>query len=229
MREIIYNKELNIKYFDNDRISDSIKKTGKLTHILEDCWGKDYIEEHLYPGAVVLDVGAYIGDSTRFFLDRGCIVYAFEPNFEPFLCLQYNCPQAISLFRPLGKSGQKVYSVWSDIGSTKLNGQAYHVEDNKRSDDCDIPQIELSLCDFMHLEKCDLLKLDAEGSEYRILDNGRPFIEKYKPFLMTEVHKRQMDRQGVTIQDYIELLAELNYERVGKKGVDVFYKHLGKK
>ena len=43
---------------------------------------------------VVWDIGAFIGDHTRFYLDLGKQVVAVEPNPLAFECLTHNCPEA---------------------------------------------------------------------------------------------------------------------------------------
>ena len=48
----------------------------------------------LRPGDVVLDLGAYIGDTAQIFLNQGCEVHAFEVYPDAFLALQHNCPLA---------------------------------------------------------------------------------------------------------------------------------------
>src|SRR4051794_37592702 len=66
------------------------------------------VEATLKPGNVVFDVGAYIGDTTRLFLDRGCTVYAFEPYDDAYECLKHNCPDAQCFHSAVGDAGQTV-------------------------------------------------------------------------------------------------------------------------
>lgn len=225
MHKIYYNETLKLKLLENDTICRAIEKTKSLTHFLTIWDTIPILLKYLYPGSIVMDVGAFVGDSTQYFLDKGSIVYAFEPNYEPYVCLLYNCPQAIPINRPLGKYGQLVYAAWSDTNSHKLGGQAYHIEDHGLADECDVPQYEMSLDQFIHLEKCDVLKLDAEGAEYRILDNGRKFIEKYKPFIITEIKRRQLRKNGSSSKAYQQLLTKLDYVHIATIGDDYFYQH----
>jgi len=226
MHKIYYNETLKLKLLEKDTICTVIEQTKNLTHVLAVWDTIGILSKYLYPGSIVMDVGAFVGDSTQYFIDRGATtVYAFEPNYEPYMCLLYNCPRAIPINRPLGKSGQLVYAAWSDTLSNKIGGQAYYIEDRGLADECDVPQYEMSLDEFTHLEKCDLLKLDAEGAEYRILDNGRKFLDKYKPFIITEIKHRQLQRNGSSSTAYQQLLTKLDYVHIAVIGVDHFYQH----
>jgi hypothetical protein len=66
------------------------------------------IAARLRPGAVVIDAGAYIGDTTKLFERFGCFVYALEPREDAFTLLQYNCPNAITIKRAIGRKGLSV-------------------------------------------------------------------------------------------------------------------------
>jgi 8-oxo-dGTP diphosphatase len=99
----------------------------------------------LLPGQVVFDVGAYIGDTTRTFLRRGCEVHAFEPRPDNFFCLLNNCQDAHCYNVALGDGERYVTDVrCGNMGAySLLPGRRYSIR-----------------IDSMGVDKLDFLKID---------------------------------------------------------------------
>lgn len=56
-----------------------------------------------------------------------------------------------------------------------------------------------------------VLKIDAEGSEYRILKGGREVLGKYAPVLILEVNPEALSSAGSSVDQLVELLVENDY------------------
>jgi FkbM family methyltransferase len=126
------------------------------------------------PGAnrKMIDVGAYIGDSTKWFIDSGFECHAFEPQLDAFECLLKNVHcKAYNI--PLG-SGQMVSTSKQVVGnlggrSLDLNGEISAV----KLDDL--------------FDSVDVIKIDAEGFEPFILEGAKNLLSK-KPFVIVEIN-----------------------------------------
>ena len=62
-----------------------------------------------------------------------------------------------------------------------------------------------------NLDRLDLVKLDAEGSEARILSGGLATLRRFHPRLLIEVDSGHLAAQGSTVADLLEPLADLGY------------------
>lgn len=124
----------------------------------------DYrVADKLYPGAVVFDIGANVGQFSQYCLCREATVVAVEP-YEP------NTMELLKiggLFTPIcvavgGKDGVCTVKT-SDTGDKSLG--AYTVEGEG-----DTEMISLkSLLKLMGYHKIDIMKVDVEGAEYTFL------------------------------------------------------------
>ena len=121
----------------------------------------------LGPGAVVLDVGAYMGNFTRAALEIWrCTVHAFEPVPEFCKHISFGRPHAGELivhqFGLGGQSGRFPMSIRNDSSSLYV--------------DADHPSEVVTIMDVVEawqglgLGDVDLLKLNVEGAEYGLLE-----------------------------------------------------------
>jgi FkbM family methyltransferase len=155
------------------------------------------IRERLYPGSVVIDAGAYIGDTTKLFEGFGCFVYAIEPREDAYMVLRHNCPNVVCLKRALGRRGQKVSfsAAMSNTHETNLGGRQV-----KEDPDSLIACLSL---DELNLQRCDLIKIDVEGFEPFVLEGAAELIQRTKPVLHIEVNLPALSAQGFSGADSI--------------------------
>jgi FkbM family methyltransferase len=139
--------------------------------------------ERMKPGATVIDVGAFIGDHTKLFEDRGCKVFALEPRDDAFACLAYNCPRAIAIRRAVGAPGQtvKLSDNMSNTYAGNLGGRQVAVDASPDGS----PVLAL---DELNPHECALIKIDAEGFEPFVLEGGKSLITRTKPAMLIEVN-----------------------------------------
>ena len=57
-----------------------------------------------------------------------------------------------------------------------------------------------------------VIKIDVEGAEYRVLLGARELLFKNDVSILCEVHPKQMENCGGDIDAFYALLAELGYE-----------------
>lgn len=151
----------------------------------------------------VIDVGAFIGDSTAWF-DGNWRVVAFEPQRDAFSCLSHNCPTATNFPFPVG-NGEIIslqFGEGGNMGARRIRPEAGETCRTMRIDD-------LLLTDVA------FIKIDVEGWEPRVLQGAKATLELCKPLVRVEFNKPALDRNGFTYDDISQYFK-------GWKGVELF-------
>lgn len=145
-----------------------------------------WLEPRLQGCKRVWDVGANIGDHTRFYLDIGLLVVALEPNPLAYECLKRNCGEAICKNVAASDMRGKIKMVISD------NVGASHIDDNG--------QVEVDAIPLDELEEAiwppDFIKIDVEGFESKALSGMEKIVREKKPKLFVEFNKSALERCG---------------------------------
>ncbi len=61
------------------------------------------------------------------------------------------------------------------------------------------------------LARLDFVKLDAEGSEVRILEGGQATVRRFLPIVLMEIGTEHLAAHGSTVNDLLAILADLDY------------------
>lgn len=155
--------------------------------------------QKLHPGHVVVDAGAFIGDTTLPMLKLGCEVFAIEPFVDAFLCLQFNCRRAHCIHRAVG-NGERV-SLSPVIPSNRYGCRYVQAGEGF---------VTLRI-DELHLEKCHLIKVDVEGWELYALRGAEQTIRRYRPLLIVEHYPERIVASGYTETDLTDYIKSLGY------------------
>lgn len=140
------------------------------------------------PGDTVIDVGANIGTHTVFFSKKVAadgIVYALEPQritYE-FLCANLalnGLVNVIPMQIAVGNQTGRVNIPVLDPGSPQ-NFAAMQVEGHHSGD-----MVPLLPLDTLDLQRCNLIKIDVEGMELKVLLGAEKTIRSRRPFLFVE-------------------------------------------
>jgi FkbM family methyltransferase len=174
-----------------------VRQTGTLK------WDKpfDFISKFLGDGSdkVMIDIGAYIGDSAKWFLDTGWTCHVFEPQKDAFKCLELNLAGTRSFFynEALG-SGQSISLAEHDTGN--LGGRSLDLGGSlkaKKIDDFDI--------------KANFLKIDAEGFEPYILEGAKNLLDQ-RPIVAIEINIPGLNKYGFWPHDILKYFE--NYDAI---------------
>lgn len=149
--------------------------------------------------AVVWDVGAYVGDYTRLAAGSGAAVRAFEPEPRNYDLLTDTTPDAVSCHR-IALAEEPGYAhlrrYRPDDGSTWSLGPV---------DGGTTPVTTMDALVAEGWPAPDVLKIDVEGAEARVIDGGRETLDKTQPVVFVEVHAgkanataRALSRAGYT-------------------------------
>lgn len=149
---------------------------------------------------VVWDIGAFIGDHTRAYLDMGKQVVAFEPNPYAFECLKHNCPEATLLNVAVSdKAGHIRFAANPNAGASRItDGGEVEVETFVPDDD-------------FFMAAPDFVKIDAEGWEMHVLRGCEEFIRKSQPIVFIEVNKGALEANGAHPDDIFKFFSDVGY------------------
>lgn len=164
---------------------------------------------HLIPeGGVIIDAGAFVGDHTITYsqiVGRDGAVFAFEPHPVAYQALHLNVARLSNVatfraalsdraedlpFNPIDNAG----------GSFLLDGGSVSVA-------------AVTLDEFLlpNLKRCDLIHLDAEGWEPRILRGARQLIAQFRPVMLVEMCDKHLRRAGSSEPELMAALVALGY------------------
>jgi len=155
----------------------------------------DFLLDLVGAGSTIIDVGAFIGTHTIAFarhVGSNGKVYAFEPRNTMFELLSLNVEQN-KLFNV------KLFNVaLSDVtGTTHINegnlaevdnpGKfSLYLEAESVSVDINNITIVVATLDQYHIDSCDLIKIDVEGMELRVLKGAAETLQRCQPMVLAE-------------------------------------------
>ncbi len=159
-------------------------------------WAMDEVSllaKLIRPGMCVLDVGAFIGTHTLAFskfVGPTGKVYSFEPRKEIYEILTENvsindCENVSALNVGLAEKEQILTLPLVDINQV-LNFGGLSLETDNALPSSGTCQVHISTIDGLDFEKIDLIKLDVEGMERKVLDGAVKTILRDRPMIFCE-------------------------------------------
>ncbi|BCX15092.1 MAG: hypothetical protein KatS3mg088_775 [Patescibacteria group bacterium] len=153
----------------------------------------DLLGKFINPGDIVLDIGAYIGTHSVFFAKKvspGGLVIAIEPQRTAYNLLNTNISlnellNVITIHKFASNIHQKI-TVPLLNPYVKQNFGAIKISKFKEGE-----IVESVLIDDFHLSGCNLIKIDTEENEDKIIEGGLKTIKKYKPIIYVENNEIQ--------------------------------------
>lgn len=174
----------------------------------------EYINDHQYKfyqylkgNKVVVSAGANCGLHIRFFAKKFEKVYAFEPDPLNFHCMVNNAQydNVIKMMCALGAENKLI-----DIYRAEL----IHCGSHRVNDSTLSGRVPMLMIDTLKLDACDLIQLDVEGYEGKVLEGAIETILRYNPVITVET------LQGVDYPDVLKIMNMLAYEKVDFSGSD---------
>lgn len=143
---------------------------------------QDYFK-HVKQYNVVVTAGANCGLHARVFANRFKHVYAFEPEWLNFYCLTRNCPE------------NNVYKLQAGLSNYNgmcgvINYDPTNTGTAKISKDGYIPVFTI---DSLNLHCCDLIQLDVEQHEERVILGALKTIKDFLPVISIETITEKID------------------------------------
>ena len=198
-------------YYDNDMLGNTTIKTNKLwepelTNFVKTIHQKFGIRN-------IIDVGANFGYHTLLFSKEVSEnVYSFEPQLQNFQLLQRNVKNNnvtnVKLFNlACGDTNCDVqmplitdWSVVENMGDFTPNviKDSYSITKSIVLDDMDFKNI-------------DLIKIDVQGWEKKVLHGTRNILKEYKPALIVEFEWFQLKKTNTTCEELYGFIRKQNY------------------
>ena len=165
----------------------------------------------------MVDVGGNVGRWSSTFASHFKNISAFEPAHYNIECFKENCKQHDNIklheygLSNINSTGVLDVIVPNHLGSTQV------VERSKGN-------IKLRPMDEMMFPWLDVLKIDVEGAELKVLEGGKNTIDTCSPIICLE---RCVFNQGNEGKEAINnWLIEMGYSRVYKITRDCIYERL---
>jgi len=174
----IYNTKLRLLQSDELILNDNTFKSKNFSSDPLDMVGESYVDffysdllNNIDTSGVVIDAGANVGFFTLYCLQNLNLyrIYSIEPDVLPFFHLNRNFindSRVILINKALSHNCDDIqfsFSVWNSVGSSEFNQTDGVFRTNVSS---------IDLNTILNLEsKINLLKMDIEGTEFRIFEN----------------------------------------------------------
>lgn len=171
----------------------------------------DLICSFLKPGDVALDVGANIGTITIGMakrVGREGMVYAFEPQRAAFMCLCGNvalthCINHVRCFQSAVGDHDGFIQVPALPLDAGFNVGGMRLDDPAYSEYCkNIPRedVPLMTIDAMQFPRVNLIKIDVEAMESKVLAGAFETVKRCRPVIMAEALFPDAFQKGSTIE-----------------------------
>lgn len=215
-KDFLYLKLLDGRMFHWKMASEQDNNFTVLTHLGHyERRISELIPKCISRDSIIIDIGANKGWFTVLFgkiVETGS-VFAFEPEKNAFDELIRNIDlNNLKNIVPLNLA----VSNYTGTGKMEVpfNHSSLAYLTNKRGSNSDDTSV-ITLDDFIEkyqLLKVDLIKIDAEGSEYDILLGAKRLLStKYAPVLIIEAFDKCLSRYNTNVNKIIDYLLSLNY------------------
>ena len=176
------------------------------------------ISAHCKNKNVVISAGANVGFYIKKYAEIFKKVYAFEPEPVNFHCLDLNVKEE-NVLKIHGALGDKIEKVGlskhcDDSGAWRVANGPRHPTDlpTQFSQEQDV---QICRIDDLKLDDLDLIALDVEGFELKVLQGAVGTIKKHKPIISVEAN---------FFTDACQFLCDINYIKIDEVNGDWVYK-----
>lgn len=167
-------------------------------------------------GDLVVDVGAFVGDTAQAMGRYGASVVAFEPFFDAYVCAVFNCRNLdVSVVNLPTGNGEYVRLYDKAVcNGNEPNMGMRSVRDCPEGFPGAIKTAKLDDCSLVGVK---FMKIDCEGSEIPTLLGASETIRRYKPKLFVEMYRDGLGWRGTTPDQLYETIKGFGYslEKVG--------------
>ncbi len=171
----------------------------------------DYFIKYAKGKRRMLDIGASYGIFSMVFaeINKDSLVCAFEPCNDVFKILRQN-KNIYSFMAALSdkEGGLTMHKEWDHL----VSGSSDSETDTKIS--CIKGDV---FCRLNMDSSVDTMKIDVEGMEVKVLRGLKETIKENHPIIFLEIHPERIIKEGDSIQELIDMLANWRYLAIDTK------------
>ncbi len=169
------------------------------------------IKKNLPVGGIVFDVGANVGDWSKFIVkeykDLDYSLFMFEPASSAYKHLQKNIEKTQNRFFYKIGFGDKKEKIKIYYDNEAQGSAGAFMKDAKYSEEIEIDTID-RFCLKHDIQKIDFLKMDVQGYEYNILVGAKQMLANGKiQYIQFEFDEPNIENR-IFFKDFWELLSD---------------------
>jgi len=175
------------------------------------------LDVHLKNNYVALDIGCHYGFFTKFLSTRFQQIHAFDFPNKIWECFKMNVKNFENnnhiTLHPYGVGETKKQITLNDWFDSKSGRGplANHIDPTREEKNYNIVPI-----DSLNLNNCDLMMVDTEGYELKVLEGAKHTISEYRPIVVLEFHPRNLcEKYGYTLKDLHKYITGMGYRSIG--------------
>lgn len=188
-------------------------------------------KHRLKPNSTVIDVGANCGSISLQIckgLPKGK-VFAFEPtdyafkkalkniNLNPSFGSQIEITQAFVSDEEKEPGSVAAYSSWNISG--QRDGTTHPIHGGSLNFAQNIPTVSIDgFIESRDIPSVDLIKVDTDGHELKVLRGAAKTIQKFRPIVIFEVGLYLLEEKGQQFTDFLNFFKQVNYKLESPKG-----------
>ena len=180
----------------------------------------DFIKHVCHEGMNVIDIGAHLGLISLIIskiVGSGGKVYAFEPT--PFTFNEFKkivtLNKVASIVEPINKAIAKQKGILNFFLSADEGSKSNSLVSRNHRQRHAISIETTSIDDFVSekkLHRLDLIKIDAEGTEYDVLQGAIQSFHQFRPKVILAIHPSLIANNQQKPEAIFDLIKSLHYE-----------------
>ncbi len=162
-----------------------------------------------------VDIGANVGLYTYYFSHSFQNIYSFEPISEKAPPSGRWNQSDVTVYTVALSDQHQVFTLYIPEVSGRLETTLASLE--PRDGICHQREVTAERLDAYNLREIDLIKIDVEGHERRVIDGAVETIRVNRPILLVEIEQRHSERPIEQVFDQIRALGYTGYFIQGRE------------
>lgn len=181
------------------------------------------LKKFISEGSIVFDVGAAYGRYTLPFcrlVGSYGHVYSFEPGSYSYGVLstivKFHRLRNVTIMKKALSNKSGTLRLILPIKKSGKAGPSLAYLSEQGNSNCITEDVEMTTidnyCEEMNVFRVDFIKCDVEGAELLVFKGGRNTIERYKPTILCEVDKGNLEKFRETPERLYEFIVPMGYK-----------------
>jgi FkbM family methyltransferase len=180
------------------------------------------LKRYTSPGDTVVEVGANVGAHTLLLaklVGPAGRVYAFEPTNYAQSKLRINIDLNPDLKARIVIRSELVTNHAGQTPVRRINS-SFPVRSGGGIP-AEVIQTAAIALDNEPFDRVNLLKIDVDGYDFKVLEGATTLLKKFKPYVLVELSEYTLNAQGDSVRDIFGLLSSLGYGGIYDNGTPI--------